>query len=345
MTPPGAPIFKAETQATDEPTSAAVATEGKPRSSAPPPVRRIVEASTKQPVRTEEDRERAAIVAEFKADNPEHKREFGWIKLTDLEIDEQVQRPLVPSEVNKIAKDFNADALGTVTVSARVMSDGTIRYILIDGQQRRAGALKAGYDGQVRADVHYGLTTRDEAALFRRLNFRRAVQPVQLYKVALVEQDPAALAVQKILDDLEIPFGTPRGFSGARTALRLVVRRNGETTLRWAFTQIQKIYDGDGRGGCYDASVVEAFFHLYNHFGSRIDEDNLYEKLAKHGGGTADLIGQARSIKLARNGRHVINVIRAILQRYNAKKHAGSRAMLPDWTADEKAEKELDSDD
>lgn len=281
------------------------------------------------------DDEHEQNLGDFVAEGEGHYRVFGWISLDDLIIDYDIQRPLIVAEVNKIAADFNEAALGTLTISARVdPRTGETTYVVVDGQQRRAGAIKAGFTGKVRADVHHNLTRADEAALFRRLNFRRSVAPIVLFKTALVEGNPHALAVQKILDDLDIAFGTVRGFSGAKTALRLVARRNGETTLRWALGMVQRIYDGTGTGGCYDASVVEAFYWLYDRFGSRIDEDNLYKKLARMGGGVDDLIGQAHTIKSVRRGRLTVNLIRAIIARYNANKHANSRSALPDWTVD-----------
>lgn len=349
MTPPGAPAFRPPVfDDAPAPTTPAPASKT-PANGAGTKVpkqdwRSVARAADKRPSVQTTDEKHVKEVSKFVSENPEHTRRFGWIYLDTVGIDERIQRPINQGEVNRIAKEFDPAALGTITLSARVDEAGNTTYWVIDGQQRRAGALKAGFDGPVRADIHYGLTLADEAKLFRELNFRRAVQPVQLFKTALIEEDPDALAVDKILRDLGIAFGTPRGFMGAKSALRLVHRRNGETTLRWAFTQVQKIYDGDGRGGCYDAAVVEAFFHLYNHFGSRIDETNLYNKLASKGGGTADLLGQARTIKATRNGRLVINVIRAILARYNQGKHAGSKAALPDWTVDASAEKDIDTD-
>lgn len=270
---------------------------------------------------------------EFKSENPDHRRTFGWVSLEDLVVDPAYQRPENLGEINKIARKFKKEALGTVTLSARVdPTNGEITYILIDGQQRRAGALKAGYTGQVRADVHHNLTPADEARLFELLNFRSAVSPVYLFRAALIQGDPGATAVQKILDDLGVPFGTPKGYSGAASSRRLVARKNGETTLRWALAQVQKIYDADRTGGVYDAGVVEAFYWLYDKFGPRIDEDNLYSKLAKVGGGTADLVGYAKTIKSVRGGRIGLNLIRAIIARYNLHKSANSRARLPDWT-------------
>ncbi len=330
MTPPKAPEFKAPQQVGDDEIGnhtkqavAAVAAAAKQRS--------LVVTSD-----TEHDNE----IAGFQSESPTHRREFGWVNLDDLVVDPRIQRPENNSEVNSIARDFEPAAMGTSTLSARVDGFGNTVLVVIDGQQRRAGALKArdkwaekGFTGRVRADVHYGLTEADEAKLFRLLNFRKSVQPIQLFKTALIEKNPEALAVQRILDELGIPFGTPKGYSGAKSAVRLVARRNGSTILRWALAQVQKIYDGEGNGGCYDASVVEAFYWLYDHHGSRIDEDNLYQKLSREGGGTADLVGHAKTIKSVRGGRIGVNLIRAIIARYNHDKRS-AKTRLPDWTLD-----------
>lgn len=265
-------------------------------------------------------------------DDAGHYVEHGWLPLKDMEIDSRVQRPEVPTEINKIARTFMKEALGTATVWARWDEEvDRFRYFVLDGQQRRAGALLAGYTGDIRVDVHYNLTLPTAARLFRVLNEKRNVSPVELFKIARTEEDPNVLAVQKILDDLGIPFGTPKGYSGAASARRLVARRNGATHLRWALTQVQKIYDETRRGGCYDAQVVEAFFWIYDHFGSQVEEDNLYAKLASHKNGSDGLVGQAKTIQTVRNGSLAVNLIRAIIARYNEGLRS-ARRKLPDWT-------------
>lgn len=291
------------------------------------------------------DAEREQDVAGFKSESPNHRRSFGWVNIDDLIVDDRYQRPRNIGEINKIGKHFDETALGTVTLSARVdPGTGETTFILVDGQQRREGALLAEFHGQVRADIHHNLTLQDEARLFRLLNFRSSVAPVYLFKAALIEGDPNVKAVQRILDDLGITFGTARGYQGAASSRRLVARKNGETSLRWALRQVQKIYDSTGAGGCYDASVVEAFYWLYDRFGPRIDETNLYVKLAREGGGTADLVGHAKTIKSVRGGRISVNIIRAIIARYNHHKAANSRAALPDWTlTDETAQAEIEA--
>lgn len=335
MTPPAAPKFQAPAPAEEVGAHRRAAA-----AKASLTIKDVAAAAGQRAATLEQDAEHNLEISGFKPESTDHERKYGWVRLDELAVDPQIQRPLNVAEVNAIARGFHPAALGTLTISARVDAAGNETLVVVDGQQRRAGALQAqdlweslGFSGKVRADVHYGLTQRDEAKLFRLLNFRRAVQPIHLFKTALVEGNPDAIAVQKILDDLGIPFGTPRGYSGAKSSVRLVARRNGATILRWALAQVQKIYDAEGKGGCYDAAVVEAFYWLYDHHGSRIDEDNLYKKLSSMGGGTSDLVGHAKTIKGMRGGHIGVNLIRAIIARYNHDKRS-ARTKLPDWTLD-----------
>jgi hypothetical protein len=156
------------------------------------------------------------------------------------------------------------------------------------------------------------------------------VQPIQLFKTALIEEDEHALAVMAVLDGLDITFGTHRGYSAAKGSVRLIARRNGVTNLEWALRQVKKIYDR-GAGGVYDGNVVEAFFLLYERFGNRVDEKNLFEKLANDEGSNAGLVEYAKTLQRVHKGTQTVNIIRAIINLYNKNKHRGSRSALPEW--------------
>jgi hypothetical protein len=338
VTPATTPQFKA-------PESSGLKVDADARPPASAAIKTVAAAGQNRPTDLVRDDEHEKAAAGFKAEGEGHYRRFGSLLLSDLEIDERVQRPEIIAEVNKIAREFDENALGTATVSARLDPEsGRFRYFVLDGRQRRAGALKAGYDGSIRVDVHYNLTLADEARLFRILNERRGVSPISLYRTALIEKNPHALGVQKILDDLGVTFGTAKGYSGAKSSVRLIARRGGATSLRWALAQVQKIYDASGKGGCYDAGVVEALYWLYDHHGVRIDEDNLYAKLASKGGGVSTLIGDAKTIQSVRGGRMNVNLIRAIITRYNEGKRS-ARTKLPDWTIDTATQASVDPAD
>lgn len=283
----------------------------------------------------------------FTSENPEATHRFGQISLADVIIDPRVQRPENPIEINQIAKNFNPAALGTVTVSRRVVpaGDGSdcalcgkstakdhIEWVLVDGQQRRAASLKVGYDRQVHADLHDGLTLKDEARLFRELNFRTAVNAITLFKTQLIEEDPHHLAVQAILDGLRIRFGTAKGYSAAKGAIKLVRRGNGVTHLEWALRQTQRLWDR-GDGGVYDAAVVEALFLLHERDGNLINETRLFDKLANEEGSNSGLVRYAKTIQSVQKqkGSLADNVVRAIIDLYNKNFPFNSRARLAEW--------------
>lgn len=295
-----------------------------------------VARATEKAKRTDEVRgAHDEALAGFASENPLATHRFGQVDFGSLIIDHAIQRPENPFEVSAIARDFNPAALGMITVSRRVIpatdtEPERIDMVVIDGQQRRAAALRVGYDGLVHADVHDGLTRKDEARLFRQLNFRRSVQPITLFKTALVEEDPHALAVQAVLDGLRIPFGTSKGYMAAKGAVRLVKRPNGVTHLEWALRQIKKLYDR-GSGGVYDGAVVEAFFMFHERYGNRIDERTLFDRLANDEGSNSGLVEFGKTLKRAHSSTLPVGIIRAILDRYNKGKWKTSKAYLPDW--------------
>ncbi|HZI72627.1 MAG TPA: hypothetical protein VFD73_01100, partial [Gemmatimonadales bacterium] len=261
--------------------------------------------------------EHAQALEGFTSENPNWTHRYGMVSFDDVIVDPAVQRPEQPGEIAAIVRDYNPLALGTVTISRRVVpaigpgvvcalcgQDGSkehVEMVLIDGQQRRRASQIVGYSGQVHADVHDGLTPADEATLFRQLNFRKAISPVVLFRNALREGNANALAVQAILDGLKIPFGTAKGYMAAKGAVALVQRKNGVTNLEWALRQVQRLYDR-GQGGVYEGAVVEAFFLLYERYGNRIDEKRLFEQLASDEGTTAALVEFARSLRRIKKG-------------------------------------------
>jgi hypothetical protein len=292
------------------------------------------------------------VLQGFVSENPNSSHQFGMVRLAGLVIDPAIQREENPVEIRRIAAEFNPAALGTITISRRVIQagDGTpcelcgqdttrehLEMVLVDGQQRRAAALRVGYDEPVHADVHDGLTRADEARLFRQLNFRTPVTPIVLFKTQLVEQNPHVLAVQAILDGLGIKFGTSKGYSAAGGSVSLIQRTNGVTHLEWALRQTKRLWDR-GEGGVYGAGVVEALFRLHERDGNLIDERRLYDKLANDEGSNNGLVEFARSLQRWNKGSLTDNIIRAIIDLYNKNLSERSRARLDDWKPKRKSD-------
>lgn len=272
----------------------------------------------------------------FRSKNPNHTRTFGWVDPTELEIDPTIQRPENKVLINGIAREYDPYAAGVITVSIREWVDpetGEKRetLVVVDGQQRTRAAIRAGYTEKVPAMLHRGLSRPEEAELFRRLNFRRSVTAINLFRSAIVEGDQDVLNIVATLDELDIPFSSSKGFTAVRVARRLAKRKNGIANFRWALVTIGAIYDTDGRGGVYDGRVVEAFARFYERFRDDIDEKELRSKLLKNPGGIAGLIGHAETIRAGAGGSMFPNLCQALIVRYNFNKQ--KKNYLPDWKA------------
>lgn len=105
------------------------------------------------------------------------------------------QRTPNPARVNKIARDFDPDAIGAVTLARR--EDGT--FVVIDGGHRVGACRTLGYNEKILAIVHDGLTIAEEAALFLSLNDVKAVGLVDKHRASVYAEVPDALTVDKIV--------------------------------------------------------------------------------------------------------------------------------------------------
>lgn len=292
--------------------------------------------SAEAPVVTEAEVSATVVHRTFKSKNPNHTKQFGWVDPTELVIDPQIQRGENKGLINGIAREYDNDAAGVITVSVREIVDpdtGEKSEILslVDGQQRTRAAIRAGYTEKVAAMIHRGLSRAEEAELFRRLNFRRSVSAISLFKTAIVEGNEDVLNIVAALDDLDIPFSSSKGFTAVAVAQRLVKRKAGLYHFRWALVTVRAIYDTDGKGNVYDGRVIEAFARFHEAYEASIKEDELRSKLLKQPGGLAGLIGHAETIRAGAGGPMLGNLIQALVVRYNHNKHKDGRNKLPDW--------------
>jgi hypothetical protein len=259
----------------------------------------------------------------------------GTIYARECEIDPDIQRPEQLGLINKIAKNLRPRALGVLTISVReeVDAEGKAieRYIVLDGQQRMRGTIKADYDKPLRAQFLYGLTREEEAELFRLLNDRLGVGVKYLYHVGLTEKRPDVIGIQRILDDLGIPTG-PRGFEAYSVALRLARLPEGLPALRWALEVMKEAYGHEGDTKIYDYRVVEALSLLKVRDGKKIKTPDLVNKLIKEGGGIARVIGNGKTWQLANKSRLLPGVFTAIVRIYNTGLHKDGPHILEDWT-------------
>ena len=268
---------------------------------------------------------------------PDHRITYGEITIAQCEIDQRIQRPLVPKHVAEIARNWNISAAGTVVISVRIDPEtGEERYILLDGQQRFNGALKAGYKGSLRAEFHYDLTLAQEAQLFRLYNNKRAVGTTVKFNASVFEGDTStegvlANAIERILRELNIER-TPRGFNAVNLAMRIARHNNGLLAFRWALEVIQETWKiKPGHDTDYKSEIVEALALLYLAHGTLIDRDRMVRLLREGTKDEGTLIGSGKSRRQIHKGTLVPNIINEINFIYNRQLRESGGRRLPEW--------------
>lgn len=267
-----------------------------------------------------------------KFDIAQYNPTVGKVRLSQTVIDPAIQRGVVEREVNAIGADFVPAAVGFVVVSIRENGD----YVLVDGQQRKAGAALADWDEPVNAVFYKGLPREKEAELFRRLNFRTSVSALDAFRIAVVEGRPAEVAVYTVLKEFEVGVRSLTAgkvqFQGVKAAIRIVGQLGGIDDLRWAFNVATQAW-GKESDVYYNVHVIDALAFIHRHY--RVDNDYpfdtvaLIKKLQSEGGGQDSLVGLGKTIRMTRRGVLARRVGDAIMHVYNRGRQ-GKGSLLPE---------------
>lgn len=251
------------------------------------------------------------------------------IKPSMLTVDHTVQRPEDRIRVAAIAGDFEREGLGVIHVSKR--ANGT--HHIIDGQHRVAALRVLGKGDQPIPCVMYeGLTRAQEAAMFRRLNNTRQIQPLDRFLVRIVEGDRVAVGLARLLalQGWTIAKSGTRGSFFAVTALEKVYRatEGGDPETCSALIRIATEAWGHDSNALRAEIVSGLGVVLRRH--PHLDMPKLITELAKHEGGPLGLIGKARQLRDIRSGRISDSMAEILINQYNKRRHANR---LPEWNA------------
>jgi hypothetical protein len=258
-----------------------------------------------------------------------------WVPITDLHVDPTVQRPLNRHRVNQIKQEFDPDAVGVLHISERHNGNGQPRYVVIDGQHRRAAILEMGWtDQRVECKPWHDLTVPQEAKLFVLLNNTAKPRRIDRFQKRVVAEDPDAVTIDKIVRSHGFRISDQHGprLIASTEALEGIYRgdlrtRTGphpealDATLRVmtkAWGQDQAI---DGRV-LYGLGLV-----MVRHVGE-VDEAALARKLAGFPGGPANLLGKARGLRELQGGTVVKCLAATIIELYNRGRRTN---LLADW--------------
>lgn len=185
----------------------------------------------------------------------------------DLSVDPTIQRALDPRRVGKLAAEWSEESIGILTVSRRASGE----TVVIDGQTRLAAFRAVCGEGTVmslRCDVYTGLVRQEEAAMFLAHNDRKAVRPVDRFRLALIARELWAVSINVILEthDWKAPgtvseSPTARSFTAVTAAEKIYRKPEGERALVRAFETITSAWGH--ASGAASAEAVHGVGGLY----------------------------------------------------------------------------------
>lgn len=250
---------------------------------------------------------------------------FSSLPANQIHVDHTVQRALNMLRVQAMVAEFDEEALGTITVSRR--EDG--KNYVIDGQHRHATARRArGEHYRMNCHIYEGLTTQDEAALFRKLNTAVKPQKIDLFRIRIVEGEGIAVAISSLMAHHGWHLSTssgPRHRYTAVGALESIYRQDdGHNLLDKTVEVLTKAFDGDPKS--MRSEIIQGLSALYDEHGEKIKDDKMITRLQNQG--LLDLLDRARVFHKTAGYRPRDGVAEIITQAYN---HHNTRYRLPQW--------------
>lgn len=251
---------------------------------------------------------------------------------SEFSVDIRVQRKLDEKRAKEMADDLQPQALGLLIASKR--DDG--HTYVIDGRHRMAACRMANYPGLLATRLFTGLTLQEEARLFRTHNTMRAVQAVDRFKVRVVEEEPAAVSINKVLRayglHIEHANNKSLGIISAIGTLEKVfrgcgIRAEGEypDLLDKVIRTLHRAYGDKNDRATYSRAMMEGLGIFIATFGKRIEFDRL--EYALQGQVPRQLQVQARTLRDAKGGTLGACAAEVIHKHYNHR----YRAKLPEF--------------
>jgi len=241
---------------------------------------------------------------------------------TVFSVDIRVQRKLDEKRAQAMADELQPQALGLLIASERI--DG--HTYVIDGRHRMAACRLANYQGLLATRVFTGLTLQEEARLFRTHNQMRPVSSVERFKVRVTEEEPAAVAINKVLSayGLHVENGnnTSLGTISAIATLEKVfmgagIRAEGEypDLLDKVIRTLHRSYGDKNDRATYSRALMEGLGIFIATFGKRIEFERL--EYALQGQVPRQITVQARTLKDAKGGNLGVCAAEVLHKHYN----------------------------
>lgn len=249
---------------------------------------------------------------------PIKRPKLHMLPASTFKVDGYAQRTYDDKWAKHLADNWNTDGEGVYRISRR----GPNADYVFDGQHRLGARKHRGTLKElVPALVYEGLTIPEEAALFRYYNIKtRKPNPIDDFRLAVVEGDTEATEIQKILDEhgLKMQYGAGAHQVSAVGSLRWLYREGGTDLLDDTLTLGEEAWPGQFRAR--DGSMLKGLgYVLLKTRRQRLDLDSLVAKLAASGN-AGNVLGKARSYREATGRTLWLEVAHVITTIYNSKR-------------------------
>lgn len=205
------------------------------------------------------------------------KTENRMVAVDSLSVCDSYQRTVVPLRVSRIEKNFDVDALGSLTVGER--DDGTMW--VVDGMQRLNALLRLGIRC-VSCNVFRSEGPEHEARVFRLMNKERtSVSAIAIFRAQLLEGDRQTVEIAGAVRDAGLKLKLDGSSAGwpyvkAVVALESSYRRIGASGVLSLLKIIVESWPGDSDGLRGDIIGGMGLFIKRN---DGFDRDRLVRKL------------------------------------------------------------------
>ena len=267
-------------------------------------------------------------VAELSPEMMHHTSKTQDVPISTLRIDRRYQRTPSQGLVDELAREWNVIAAEMILVSDRGEREWKGepewegRYFIVSGQHRVMAARKKGLT-KIHARV-IDLSGEEKPwtleAYYRRLANRRLQdRAVDVFKTKVVEGDPNALAIVKILERFGVQINympeNDRGLNSVSTVEKVYARDEGSTLVE-TLDMIKKVY-GEIKPSTAGSDMMNGYAWFISQHSLDIDQDRLIEKLQTLT--PSQLKGRAQQMKSTMGKSTWMNIYIVLVDLYNEK--------------------------
>lgn len=231
-----------------------------------------------------------------------------------LKSDHRWQR-FVSKRAEDMGENWSYTLANVIVVSERKNGD----LVVIDGQHRAAGARIAGIKELI-AEVHQGLTPKDEARIYDELNTsRKTITALDRFRARVFYGDPVALTIKKMVEERGGNIRTSlhtqgEGHIAAVWALERLHQRGGEDLLTWVLDTLKDSFEvlDNNSVSIWNVAGLRMFYDKQQ---GKFDQEYLIKVLRREG--NDNLRRMMHAHRQIWGGGGAQNGYRAILEAYN----------------------------